>query len=200
MNDFDYEVSSRKHLARQASYRKRGSKSKKCSLSTDYMTRKQWEERCGEIMTYQIGKPMKWDKFKQMPQNIQKEYLQGLIHQYSTTAVDLARMFGVSPQTVIRFCSNPEMGIEFSRGKRMSREEQDNFEKFVSGNDNAITDTGASLDNPPVVLETSKDMNMTEFSLCFEGVFNPEMVMNSIIAMLSSDAVVKLEIRCTTQG
>jgi len=200
MNDFDYEVLLRKHLARQASHRKRGSKSKKCPMSTDHMTRKQWEERCGEIMTYQIGKPMKWDEFKQMPQNIQREYLQNLIHQYSTTAVDLARMFGITPQTVIRFCSNPEMGIEFSRGKRMSREERDNFEKFVSGNDSAITDTEASLDKPPVVLGVSRNMNMTEFSLCFEGVFNPEMVMNSIIAMLNSDAVVKLEIRCAMQG
>lgn len=51
MNDFDYEVMQRKRLARQAFHRKSGSKSKKCPMSTDHMTRKQWLERCGESVT-----------------------------------------------------------------------------------------------------------------------------------------------------
>ena len=75
MNDFDYEVMQRKRLARQAFHRKSGSKSKKCPMSTDHMTRKQWLERCGESVTYQLGKPMPWEEFKKMPVQIQKEYL-----------------------------------------------------------------------------------------------------------------------------
>lgn len=40
MTDFDYDVKQRRELARAAKYRKRGSKSKKCTLPSDYLTQK----------------------------------------------------------------------------------------------------------------------------------------------------------------
>lgn len=64
MNDFEYEIMQMKRLARQAQYRKRGSKSKKCPMSTDRMTRRQWEKRCGEVVKYQLGIPIAWKEFK----------------------------------------------------------------------------------------------------------------------------------------
>lgn len=196
MNDFDYEVIQRKRLASQASHRKCGSKSKKCSMSTDHMTRKQWEERCGDIVTYQLGKPMSWDEFKGLPATLQKEYLMDLIHKYSTTASDLARMFGITPQTVTRFCGNPDIGISFIRGKHMSKENRAEFEKFMSGSDVTITHTRQN--EPPMTpAAITSDMNMTQFSLCFEGVIIPEMVTNSIIAMLRPNSNVKLEVMCS---
>lgn len=45
MNDFDYEVLQKKRLARQAFHKKGESKSRKCPMSTDRMTRKQWIEK-----------------------------------------------------------------------------------------------------------------------------------------------------------
>ena len=44
MSDFEYDCWQRKRIAQQAKYRKCGSKSKKCSMSTDHMTQKQWKE------------------------------------------------------------------------------------------------------------------------------------------------------------
>lgn len=48
MNDFEFDCLQKKRLAQQAKYRKRGSKSKKCPMSTDHMTKKQWIEKDGE--------------------------------------------------------------------------------------------------------------------------------------------------------
>lgn len=202
MNDFDYDVLQKKRLARQSFHRKCGSKSRKCPMSTDRMTRKQWEERCGEIVTYELGKPMSWDQFRQMPANLQKEYLVRLVHDYSATASDLARMFGITPQTVTRFCGNPEISIEFSRGKRMPKDCRVEFEKFLSNNcediDFAQTTQESGVPNQEThLLDLPRDMGMTEFSLCFEGTVNPEMVTNSIIAMLRPNTSVKLEVRCS---
>ncbi len=171
-------------------------------MSTDHMTHRQWKERCGEVVTYQLGQPMSWDDFRQMPVNIQKEYLMDLIHRYSTTASDLARMFGITAQTVTRFCGNREIGIEFSRGKRMSKECRTEFEKFLSGGSGIqahdVPDTSVTPVVPNCCAEASKArMDMTEFSLCFEGPLQPEMVTNSILAMLHPDANVKLEVRCS---
>lgn len=202
MRDFDFEVMQRKRLASQASHRKCGSKSKKCSLSTDHMTKKQWKERCGEMATYQMGKPMSWEDFKCLPVHIQKEYLMDLIHKYSTTASDLARMFGIAPQTVTKFCRSQDIGIMFMHGKRMSKEERAEFEKFLSSSQGTLSPfVSEPVQEPVEQLMTpaamTSGMNMTQFSLSFEGVIIPEMITNSIIAMLRPNSNVKLEVMCS---
>lgn len=198
MNDFDFEVLQRKRLAHQASHRKCGSKSKKCKMSTDYMTQKQWKERCGEVMTYQLGKPMCWDEFRQIPADLQKEYLLDLIHKYSATASDLAKMFGITPQTVTRFCGGPEIRIDFPRGKRMPKDVRIEFEKFLAGNDSTLAPAELESNRTPVQPRTViSSMSMTDFSLCLEGNLNPEMITNSIIAIVGPDSNVKLEIKCS---
>lgn len=198
MNDFDYDVLQRKRLAHQAFHRKNGSRSKKCPMSTDHMTTKQWKERCGEVVTCQLGKPMAWDEFRQMSASLQKEYLLNLIHKYSATAADLAKMFGITPQTVTRFCGNKEIGIEFSRGKRMPKDCREEFEKFLSHYKEPVVPVSNEQSSIPLKSERTNNspscMNMTEFSLCFEGVISPETITNSIMAMLPQNSNVKLEI------
>lgn len=56
MNDFDYDCLQKKRLARQARYRKCGSKSRKCPLPTDNMTQEEWKERCGEVLTIKLNR------------------------------------------------------------------------------------------------------------------------------------------------
>lgn len=202
MNDFEYEVMQRKRLAHQASHRKRGSKSKKCPMSTDYMTKKQWIERCGDVMTYQLGKPMPWDDFKKMPSHIQKEYLLDMIKRYSTTASDLARMFGITAATMTRHCGTSEIDISFTPGKRMPKEKRNEFEKLLSGTSGEVEEVKEST-NPPICdIDMSKstassNMAMTEFSLCFEGVICPETIANSLIAMIRPGANAKIEVKCS---
>ena len=203
MNDFDYEVLQRKRLAQQSSHKKRGSKSKKCPMSTDHMTKRQWIERCGEIVTYQLGKPMSWEDFKRIPAGLQKEYLLDLIHKYHTTASDLAKMFGITSNTVTKFCGNQEIGIEFSRGKRMPKDCRAEFEKFLYGDNMKSQEQGSSSAHITQELRvdgTASNMSMTEFSLCFEGTIVPEMITNSIIAMLRPNSNVKLEVKCSVLG
>lgn len=212
MNDFDYEVMQRKRLAHQASHKKCGSRSRKCSMSTDYMTRKQWLERCGETVTYQLGRPMSWDDFKQMPAMIQKEYLLDMIRRYSTTASDLARMFGIGASTVTKLCGSQEIGIKFSPGKRMPKDRREEFERLLSvgeeGEEQILmtdqADTMNATETPAVCyLDLSKakpssaGMEMTGFSMSFQGDINVEMVANSILAMLAPGSKVRLDISCS---
>lgn len=130
MNDFDYEVSQKRKIASQARYRKNGSKSKKCMLSTDYMTKKQLKERCGEVMSYNFNQPMSWKQFSVLPVKIQKEYLLWLIDQYSVTACDLAKMFDITPQTVRKRCNSEEIDIQFKHGGRMPKDKKRAFEAY----------------------------------------------------------------------
>lgn len=214
MNDFDYDVLQKKRLANQARYRKCGSKSKKCPMSTDYMTRKQWEKRCGDVMTYQLRKPMAWKDFKAQPTNIQKLYIESIMNTYHATATDLARMFGVTPATVLRFCSDKELQINFVKGKRMDKEQQAKFERFLHDEDeapNVVNFEAKPVDAPDVQPEQnavtidinegkqSTDMAMTSFELSFSGKFDKNMLYNSIASMLPIGTQVKIDIRCTME-
>lgn len=213
MNDFDYDVMIKKRVANSARNRKRGSKSKKCPMSTDHMTRKQWLERCGETVTYNLSKPMEWQDFCNLPIHIQKEYLLNLIKLYSTTASDLARMFGITAQTVTKHCGSEEIGIKFSPGKRMNKDNRAAFEIFCQG-DNFVqkeeetvvakkecgTDPVQRQDVFPIDRSIPAEMLMTELSMSFAGKFNREMIFNSIASMVPVGTPVKLDIKCFIVG
>lgn len=204
MNDFDYDVMQMKRLAGQAKYRKRGSKSRKCPMSTDGMTRKQWEKRCGEVMTYQMMAPVTWDMFRNYPASIKREYISGLIQKFSVTATDLAEMFGVTPATVLKICSGEDVGVMFHRGKRMNAEQRDAFNKFLKcEQDKDVRQTEElNLEAADIVErgEKSANMSMSAFSLIFDGEFDREMVYNSMAFMLPLGTNVRLEVRCEILG
>lgn len=200
MNDFEYEVRQRKILARQSRYKKNGSKSKRCSLSSDRMTDKQWRERCGDVTVYNLGKPMMWQEFKEMPADMQKEYIESLIQKYSVTASDLARMFGCRPSSVTRLCKEPEIDIEFKAGKRMTAEQRVRFGEFLSCVGDVIPNPilaeseDAEPANEDVKEESKRTMAMSEFSIQFSGPFNPEMFYNSIRHIIPSGTDVEIEV------
>lgn len=90
----------RKRVGRGAFAKKGGSKSKKCSLPTDYMTRKEILKMNGEIETYKLNVPRKWEEYKQLPTDIRKAYLENLFGKYCGTETAVAKMFGVSRKTL----------------------------------------------------------------------------------------------------
>ena len=102
MNDFDYEVKQKRELARAARYRKRGSKSKKCSLPSDYLTQKQLRERNGNVEYYSLNAPMKWATYKTMPDDLKAEYITSLANRYHVTQTDIAEMMGVSRSYMVK--------------------------------------------------------------------------------------------------
>ena len=100
MHDFDYDVMQKKCIARGASHMKRGSKSKKCTLPSDYLTAAQKRRLNGPVSTYKLDEPMNWESFKAMPEDLQKKYILNLQETYQTTDEMLSMMFGKSNVTV----------------------------------------------------------------------------------------------------
>lgn len=210
LSDFDYDVMLKKRIAQQAKYRKRGSKSKKCPMSTDYMTHKQWKEMNGKVMSYQLNKPAQWDEFKSFPKHIQTEYLTNLIAIYNANATSLAQMFGVKPLTVRRHIEANKLGIAFHVGKSMSAEEREIWAAFISGSakcEEPCVQNNESASEPAVVadiadeqpsLETAPgSMSMNQFSISFTGKIDVNMIANSLLSIIGRDAVGKIEIMCT---
>lgn len=100
MNDFDYDALQKKRIASGAFHMKRGSRSKRCSLPSDNLTPAQLKRRNGPMSTYKLDAPMRWDDFKSMPVDLQKQYLTNLVETYGATNEMLGDMFYVHPTHV----------------------------------------------------------------------------------------------------
>ena len=100
MNDFDFDVMTKKRIARGAAARKCGSKSRRCTLPSDYLTDAQKKARNGKLSTYNLSKPMTYEQFKLMPRDLQREYLLKLRNDMHASTRVIAQMFGCSYETV----------------------------------------------------------------------------------------------------
>lgn len=103
MNDFDFDNLQKKRIAANARHKKGGSKSKRCTLPSDYLTPAQIRKLSGETMTYQTKKPITWDEFKRYPCDMQKIYLQHYAETHSCTMTMMAKMFGCSAENVMNY-------------------------------------------------------------------------------------------------
>lgn len=212
MNEFDYEVRQRKNLARQAAHRKRGSRSKKCTLPSDGLTHKQWKERNGEVMIYNPNKPMKWNDFRALPKDIQQMYIAKLQDTYSASASMLATMFDVSPNCVSSYARKHGLTLILD-GNRRSRQKLEAWRQFcngehdVSGQEIAPPETAdepveavpdePDVDVKPEPIEHRKPtMTLDHFSLNFKGAFDPDAVRNSLAMILERGQEVEISITC----
>lgn len=82
MNDAEYvfrqEIHEKESAGRGAFHKKCGSKSKKCTLPSDRMTRKEREAMNSEVVSWSMSAFYDYATFKSMPPDIQIEYLQGI--------------------------------------------------------------------------------------------------------------------------
>lgn len=212
MNDFEYDCLLKKRLAGQAKYRKCGSKSKKCNLLSDGMTHKQWKERCGPVVSYNLNKPMSWGTFKKLPTTVQAEYITNLQKKYGATAVDLGDMFGVRALTVRKHADANGLNICFPRGHAMSAERKAAWSEFlgaVATNIDEFPEEGcaevyneteiSSLTTEPkapIAPMKPNQMNMQMFSLRFSGTIDVGAIANSLKLILGEQSTGELEIIC----
>lgn len=199
MNDFEYDCLQKKRLAQQARYRRRYGK-RKCTLSTDYMTQKQWKERCGVVLTINYNKPVSWDVFKELTAKTQEEYIRHLMDTYGANATSLAAMFDVQPLTVRRFLSSKELNISFPVGRSMNTEQKTAWEKFLKEEQDSLKAvesvpltpvSGATIATP-----AGSAMNMKNVSMSFSGKIDVNAIANSLRHVLGENMVGEIQIMC----
>jgi len=85
-------------VKKSAAHRKGGARSKRCSLPSDGMTRRQWERRNGEVITYNLSKPMTYAQYKTVPSYEKGNYLRKCLDNGASLHA-IALMLGVSDVT-----------------------------------------------------------------------------------------------------
>lgn len=95
-------------------------------------TRKEYNEKCGEVVTYNYNQPLKWKEFKQWDNLHRKEYLEYVIKRFHVGSHLLANeMFRVSQASVIREMNT--LGVSVNGSRHKTEEERRAWAEFVKG-------------------------------------------------------------------
>lgn len=119
----------RKHLARSAKAKK-GGNSRSCRLSSDKLTNKEIERKHGEMKSYNISKPMSWKCFREMPKDLQKEYISKLRYEHKGNNKEIADMMGIDRPTFSKYICAVFPDLRLT-GKNKNRN-QPEWLKFIS--------------------------------------------------------------------
>ena len=105
----------------------------KVRLPSDGMTPAQLRQQSGDVIEYNLGKPMTYEQLLQLPQDLRKKYLDKLVAEYNANQRALAEMLGCNRQTLNRRCK--EWGVTFPQGAAaiMKPEQKVRFIAFVNG-------------------------------------------------------------------
>ena len=153
MTDFDYENMQKKITARGARHKKNGSKSRRCTMPSDYLTKAQKEALNGPVTTILLNQPMDWATFKSLSDTLKKTYLVNLKNTYNPNTSMLARMFGVTPNPVSAELRKHGLPTGL-RGAKPDKSRQAAWEAFcngvVGGGDNVQPKEEAPAEEPQV--------------------------------------------------
>lgn len=131
MHDFDFDIMEKKRIAQGARARKCGSKSRKCTLPSDYLTAAQKKGLNGKVRTYNLSGPMTYNTFRAMPDDLQKEYLLKLRNEMDATLTAMGKMMQCSPETVRQALMRHD--IPTNNIKRMSFESKLRWDAWLKG-------------------------------------------------------------------
>lgn len=108
---FVEDLREKKVLARNSKYRKCGSKSKKCTTPSDYLTPAQKRKMNGAVSVYQIGKPITWSEFKSYPLEMQQKWLDAFVEKFECSTKGMAIVFNLHPTSINLHCKNKDLKI-----------------------------------------------------------------------------------------
>ena len=159
MTDFEYDTWQKKILAKNATKRKCGAKSKKCTLPSDYLTSKQIRERNGKIVSFNLNAPMTWSQYITLPDDIKKEYILTLRKKYNANQKVIAEMFGCAESTISS--EMKRLNLRLGRAIRMTSTEIHEFRKWVAGDiEEPMKKEEAPIKCEPVLDEPKKSLEV----------------------------------------
>lgn len=101
-----------KAITARSSHKYGSSRRRRCGLSSDNLTRKEWERMNGPVHTLKPDEALSWDRFRALPRSLQQDYIKHILSKFKVGPAALGRMFGVSEA----YCGDylkKQLGITF---------------------------------------------------------------------------------------
>jgi hypothetical protein len=114
MTEFDKDIREKKQIGNSARHKVVGG-GRRVGFPSDGLTKKEREALNSEVRSWNTKRVMPWGTYKQMPGDLQKEYLTNM-RGCGATATWLAAAMGVNLETVRQ--AGKRHGVAFPRGGR----------------------------------------------------------------------------------
>ena len=157
MNDIEYEFASdsaaKKNVARSArSARTHNGKRGAVKFPSDYLTKKEIKAMSGEVIQYaSLKAPMSWKEFKELPNDLKKQYVLYIREKFGAPDKYIAEMFGVSQPALALYLVDAGCASGKGAGNGNKKWAKDAFEAWRSGaTDNAVITEETESENTSV--------------------------------------------------
>ena len=151
---FNEDVREKKALVPSARKRKCGSKSKSCTVPSDYLSKAECDKLNGPLNIYNIAKPMSWDQFREMPKDLQEQHLQYISQKFSVGTCTISTIvFGLHYTAVPAYCKR--YGLNFALLHKRQKPSMDTKK--------ALADWVNGLEDDPTEIDTSDEKTTENF-------------------------------------
>ena len=164
---FNQDVKERSKMKTGAMHKKNGSKSKKCTFPSDYLTAKEKKKLNGTCVSIKLNEPFRdWKAFRHLPDTMQAEYIQHLVDNYDGSQRSIAEMLGTNQTNFSSYLKRRQLHITFrARGGARNIKSQ-RFEEFLN---RGPKKTDEEIINERFEIEFKEEKKM-ETKPMFEGV------------------------------
>ena len=144
MNDVEFilkeDIKEKKQAGRGYYHKKNGSKSKKCRLPSDSLSKKEIEKMNGECKVYNFNKPMSYSNFCAMPVDLQIKYLEMLRDKFGANQTEISKMMGVADTTLASHRAKFLDNKPAFRSYKHSRLDIEAWNKFINGEEAVVAE------------------------------------------------------------
>lgn len=210
MHDFDYDCLQKKRIANGAFHKKSGIRSRRCTLPSDFLSPSELRRRNGPMKTYDMNKPMSWQEFLDMPDDLKATYIRCLRERFGATDVMFGQMFHVHATSFrtyrIAVGVDGKMPRAFGEHK-LAREAA--WRKFCKGEEPVdeeapVLDAHTEPEEELCTEDTPKDpeplidpMRLADLTATFTGNFDPTSFLWWVTKLPMPDGRVRIRIEVT---
>lgn len=158
-------------------------------LPCDYMTKKELRAMNGAVAEFNLRKPMSWERFKAMANDLQVEYINWIRDYFGAPDKYIAEMFGISQKTFSLYGTDLKLTAGKGTGNGKKKWEKESFlawrtgvdakaaKELVSGDADIMPDENASVEPlEPVgadICKSAESVDVTEDNSCPEATESP---------------------------
>lgn len=96
----------------------------------DFMTKKELKSMNGPVEKFNLNKPMSWEEFKALPDDLKITYIKKLRERFNIPNTALAEMFGVHAATLCGYLKCYGLGVGKSAGGSVRKWDKEGFAEW----------------------------------------------------------------------
>ena len=120
-----------KRKASSGAHHQKKHKDRAPHMSTDNMSRKQWENMNGEIYVFSMNRPCNFVQLRSQSPDIIKEYISKLVQRFNSSAFIISRMLGIAHNTFYKFIDKHKIGNLFNNYGRVTKSQKEAWNAWL---------------------------------------------------------------------